>query len=99
MMLQMSEDKLLPGLRLLSGTAASLLLTACILQLAAGPHVSYLQTLLLIYMSLAACIVLASDLTPSYVFERYVVQGLLPWMGMRYGKAILLLICGTYCFD
>jgi len=99
MMLQVSEDKLLPVLRLLSGTAASLLLTACLLQLAAGPYVSSLQSLLLLYMALAACVVLASDLMPSYLFERYVVQGFLPWMGMRYGKSVLLFVCGTYCFD
>jgi len=73
MMFHLSEDKVLPMLRFLSGIAAALLLTTCLLQLSSGSVASLLERMLWVYMTVGACIVLASDFSPSYLFEQYVV--------------------------
>ena len=51
------------------------------------------------YLTIASLVILASEFAPAYYFEKYVAEGCLPWMGMRYGKATLQVICGSFCFD
>ena len=58
----------------------------------------YLQILVLIFLFLAGTLLLLADLLPPHLFESYLLP-YLPWLGMRYGKALLLLISGTFCID
>ena len=39
-----------------------------------------------------------AEFSPAYVFENYIINWL-PFLGTRYGKAILHLVAGSFMFD
>ena len=90
------------ALRFLSGVSALLLLTTCFILVAgldeSTAELTYLQGLVVLYLSLAGMLLLTAEFAPAYIYENYVIR-CLPWMGMRYGKGLLMIVSGLFCLD
>lgn len=97
---RLTQEKIIPILRFLSGVSALLLLSTTLFQFtsAQSEDMPYLQSLVIFYLFLAALIILVVEFAPGYVFENYLVEWL-PFLGTRYGKAFMHLVASTFMFD
>ncbi len=59
---------------------------------------TYLERLVFIYMTVASLILLVMELGPAHFVENKVLPRL-PLLRMRYGKALMLIMLGSLCFD